>query len=461
MNVAISTNEIPDLLYQITSTQANTLIKGDQLLDMKPYLDKYLSPQAKELLYADPGMMNGLMKDGQQLLLPSGAAEIRADIKALWIRKDWLAKVNLPIPKTIADFRKVSDAFTNQDPDGNGKKDTYGFGISGKDNLIIDWAGLSGFFEMFHAQPGTWWDGSFFYEKDSSGKAIWSGSKPGVKEALTTLQDMYKKGELAKDFGTIDGGGKMAQDIVGSKVGMFSGAPWHEDWPLPDLRTKTPTADWVIASFPTVDGTPVTPTGYMPGNVYKAVSKNTKHPEAIVQMINLYVEKLYGKTQDLTNFAGLDANDYGKWKDNAPFILDDLFKNSKDYTAISEGVQSKDPSKLNAEQKIIYDDIVKFQTDPSYVKGWSAYQKASGAEGTAGKHYYSDIKESDVLKNLWFTFPTETMASKSATYKKMAEEQITKIIYGQAPVSDWDKTVASWNKLGGDEITKEVQASIK
>ncbi|ACS84509.1 ABC transporter substrate-binding protein [Musicola paradisiaca] len=50
---------------------------------------------------------------------------------ALYIRKDWREKLGLPQPKTWADLKALAEAFTNKDPDGNGKADTYGFGLPG------------------------------------------------------------------------------------------------------------------------------------------------------------------------------------------------------------------------------------------------------------------------------------------------------------------------------------------
>ena len=38
------------------------------------------------------------------------------------VRKDWLDKLNLPEPETLDDYYNVLKAFTEQDPDGNGKK---------------------------------------------------------------------------------------------------------------------------------------------------------------------------------------------------------------------------------------------------------------------------------------------------------------------------------------------------
>jgi multiple sugar transport system substrate-binding protein len=42
------------------------------------------------------------------------------------IRKDWREKLGKPVPKTWEDLADLAKAFTTQDPDGNGKADTYG-----------------------------------------------------------------------------------------------------------------------------------------------------------------------------------------------------------------------------------------------------------------------------------------------------------------------------------------------
>ena len=38
------------------------------------------------------------------------------------VRKDWLDELNLPEPATLDDYYNVLKAFTEQDPDGNGKR---------------------------------------------------------------------------------------------------------------------------------------------------------------------------------------------------------------------------------------------------------------------------------------------------------------------------------------------------
>ena len=47
------------------------------------------------------------------------------------VRQDWMEKLNLEEPKTLDDFYNVFKAFKEQDPDGNGKDDTYGLSTAG------------------------------------------------------------------------------------------------------------------------------------------------------------------------------------------------------------------------------------------------------------------------------------------------------------------------------------------
>jgi putative aldouronate transport system substrate-binding protein len=47
------------------------------------------------------------------------------------VRKDWLDKLHLKEPKTLDEYYTVLKAFKEQDPDGNGKADTYGLSTAG------------------------------------------------------------------------------------------------------------------------------------------------------------------------------------------------------------------------------------------------------------------------------------------------------------------------------------------
>ena len=62
--------------------------------------------------------------DGKTYAVPFSAQTF-----ALFIRKDWRTKLQLPLPTTWAELDAMAGAFTTGDPDGNGKADTFGYVI--------------------------------------------------------------------------------------------------------------------------------------------------------------------------------------------------------------------------------------------------------------------------------------------------------------------------------------------
>ncbi len=50
---------------------------------------------------------------------------------ALFVRADWRARLGLPVPRTWNDLAAMAVAFTRDDPDGDGRADTYGLDVPG------------------------------------------------------------------------------------------------------------------------------------------------------------------------------------------------------------------------------------------------------------------------------------------------------------------------------------------
>ncbi len=61
--------------------------------------------------------------------------------EGLLIRKDWLDNLGLKAPTTLDELYEVMRAFTFDDPDGNGRKDTYGFGAFVQTNTYESYPG--------------------------------------------------------------------------------------------------------------------------------------------------------------------------------------------------------------------------------------------------------------------------------------------------------------------------------
>jgi len=73
------------------------------------------------------------------------------------IRKDWLDKLGLKEPVTTEDYMNVMKAFTEKDPDGDGKADTYGYGAFIETNNYEEGLGrrMDPFFGAYGV-AGTW-----------------------------------------------------------------------------------------------------------------------------------------------------------------------------------------------------------------------------------------------------------------------------------------------------------------
>lgn len=99
------------------------------------------------------------------------------------IRKDWLDRLGLEVPKTTEEYLNVMRAFTFNDPDGNGKNDTYGFGAFLEINPREEGLGrrLDPFFGAFGV-AGTW-----NMSKDNFGLNI---RKPAYYDALAFVKQL-------------------------------------------------------------------------------------------------------------------------------------------------------------------------------------------------------------------------------------------------------------------------------
>ena len=66
------------------------------------------------------------LPDGRVFAVPTSA-----QAHVLFIRRDWRLKLGLPVPQTWDEVATLAQAFTQRDPDGNGRADTYGFVFPG------------------------------------------------------------------------------------------------------------------------------------------------------------------------------------------------------------------------------------------------------------------------------------------------------------------------------------------
>lgn len=121
LNSSFATGSLPQVTYlknQTTFLQMKEAIKDGQFWEIGPYLTEF--PNLNKL---KPEILNNTKVDGKLYTVYIGRPLAR---QGIIYRKDWADKLGLKAPANLDELFAMAKAFTEQDPDGNGKKDTTG-----------------------------------------------------------------------------------------------------------------------------------------------------------------------------------------------------------------------------------------------------------------------------------------------------------------------------------------------
>lgn len=106
----------------------------------------------------------------------------------LIVRKDWLKSLGLGEPKSLEEFIEMASAFANNDPDGNGIKDTIGFNC-GNRLVLGKWLAL-GVAPQLNIVSWT----------DEGGRFIPTYLSDGYLQIVLALRKLYETGGLDPAF---------------------------------------------------------------------------------------------------------------------------------------------------------------------------------------------------------------------------------------------------------------------
>lgn len=443
VKITIASDDLPDFLL-VNATQLKELTEADMILDLTEVYNKHASEETKKFLTMDGGtQMKTAMFNNKLMGIPSSYNPY--NYQFLYVRTDWLKKLNLPEPKTMADFMKIAEAFKTQDPGGTGK--SYGLAVSKNPfNSDTGVTGLRAFLNGYHAYENIWID-------DGRGGLMNSDIQPQVKQALAALQDMFKKGLIDPEFSVKDVE-KEAELVYNNSIGMVYGASW-----TPAQLAKGAVKDgkvvqeWGAFPIPSADSSPALSQIGLGVDEYYVISKKAKHPEGVIKLLNQWIavdnhptdeQKVYEYGKDRVekgnNYWLLSPLRVGKQLDNNGEVL-------------PKAIANKDASILETkDQRTRYDRAMKYINGDTSM--WWEYL-ISGPNG-AYSLVPSIQKNKQYLQNKFYGAPTPTMADRQEILLKKRDEVFFKIIMNQVSVDEFDKFVEEWKKLGGDAMTKEV-----
>lgn len=230
LNQYIGGGDVPDIFFHNKSEPAySTWLKDKYLFNYSQFIEDY--PNLKEAFerYDVKALKNLLGGDyyGYPIVMDSNTESDIINEHALYYRRDWytnLKKDNwkpssgreLVDPEdpnfNYLNFYDLCEGYTNGDPDGNGKDDTYGYALT-KDGGVYWWYPILSLFDVT-------FDGWHYNEVDEKWEP--DCTSDAMKEAVMFLADMYDKGFINSNYATTCTQANMKNEFVTGQAGMMT-----------------------------------------------------------------------------------------------------------------------------------------------------------------------------------------------------------------------------------------------
>lgn len=402
LNILLASGEPLDLFSGTTSDFRN---KG-AIQPINGLLDKY-GANIRKLWHPewDSAWKAASTPDGKVWGLPQVPPTAGYPV---YIRTDWLQKVNLPMPKTIDELEQVLKAFKEKDPAGEGKTIPLLTDLGTMNNALA-----AGFMDIGY---GNW--------QDADGKLKPYVLNPGYKDFVAKMADWYQKGYIYKEAFTTKGD-KQIELVKQNRVA--AAALWNSAVNANQYATQQidPAANYDVAAE--LRG----PKGFVStmggvSNQSFMLSKNSQNPEAAIKYVNWLDSDIENY---LTAFYGIKGKHW-KYKDEKNRVIELM---NHDYNgdlmtalnfAYTIQFRVDDPTLSKH-----LDYIEKYITNASWTK------TAADAEVS----YKYDTKE------------ISSQLPMKADLERLISEGITKFIMGARPMSDYDNFMKELNKAGMDK----------
>lgn len=453
VSMAIASQDIPDIMFVEEYSTLVDLVENDLIEDLTDVYNN-LACDTVKAAYASYGEtnnpLNTVIFDDKIMAIPKTQLSDGQDF--LWLRKDWLEKLNLEEPSTLEEMADVLRAFISQDPDGNGSDDTIGLAVHSEvyGDYPNNTFAIDNVFTALGAYPNIWMT-------DADGNAVYGSIQPEMKEALTLLNSWYEEGIIDKQFATRTYDDQVSL-ISSGQCGAYIGPWWSPFNPAQTSTYASKDAEWINVSCPVGPEGSINAINTKPYAGFVVVRKGYEHPEIAMKIVNVNSE--YSKQDKTEASAEILENQtiaYFNWPlycevqpgNNAEIMTGNV-------SAALEGTMAVED--LSTEEQSYYASAVRFlEAEAAGLKAESADYSQYMSRMVA---IYKIINErADFLTPSFFE-TTDSMKTKWASLEKIEMQAILKIIVGEADISTFDQFVTDWNNAGGEGITQEVNEAI-
>lgn len=406
LNLLATSGQLPDYF----DTDAKTLARFSEEGLLLP-LDEYLKDAPNLMKIIPEEFWKEVTFNGKIYGIPKGRNDKPFNLPStlgLTIRQDWLDNLNLSQPTTLDELYAVMKAFVTQDPDKNGKDDTFGLGVSKETNF-------NAIFGAYGIIPKYWTEVDGGIKK---GFVL-----PEMKEGLALLQKWYVEGLIAHDFPIMES--KQRDELViNSLVGLFEGDVYYTEKSSSPLATAlneaNPTANIVMLEAPKG---PNGKQGYQEklyNSEFSALSAKIKEPKKLFQYLDWIA--------DQSDEGGFNHMMYGI--ENKDFTYDRATDTIELITPYAELYKKG------------YSNPVRFV---NVTDRRSAKPEVREAIEIVNKHVINNA--------LWKSVPAEMDYPDLET--KLWMEYLVKIVTGVWPVEKYDEFIKKYYAQGGKLIEEQ------
>jgi putative aldouronate transport system substrate-binding protein len=423
-NVTLASDKIPDVM--VANEKSPSFVKAAEagaFWDLTGKLDKYPNLKPANEQTAKNSMTNGKTY---------GIYRVRPLLRSgIVIRKDWLAKLGLKEPQTVDDLYTIAKAFTEQDPDGNGKKDTYGL-------IIPKWPGNYAsaspydVIETWFGAPNGWG------ERD--GKLVPGFDTPEFLTANTWLRKWVQEGLVNPDFATLDSA-NWNDPFVQGKGGMIIDVNVRATQLLDLFKEKNP-KDFdkvtLVGNLKRSDGQKFSYpfTGY---NMVMAISKQHIRTEEQLDQVLQTLDRLESKKGSILLTNGIEGRN---------------FKADGQYAV---PINQDDP-KVKAIQNDVDKGFIQLGTRASV--GLGAYALRPSDEASRAMRAKFDVLMNEDLKTAVFnpalSVIAPTAVAKGQTLDTIIPDARIKYLSGAITEDQLKAQIKRWYDGGGTQIVQEV-----
>lgn len=390
-------------------------------------LNQYIWDEAK---YPNLSKMNkaiaaNLTVNGQLIALPRTRVVGRY---GLCYRKDWAEKLGVELPAdnkaTPDDVYKMLKAFTDGDPDGNGKNDTYGMEMcsyTGSFDIIQTWFGA-----------GNGW-------AEVNGKLVPVWQQDEYFEAVDWIKKLYDEGIMKADWPSIPTD-NWSNDTKTGQTGVYidvmdSGKRiWNyfvaEDTKTPSVVNPNETASMVI--YGAVNGHTYANAGY---NGFFTLSASTLDTPEKIEAALTVLDKLNDREMLVLTQFGLEGINYKMNGD----LVEKLDKEDEKLSGNYKGLN----------QLLCFLPSTEECTIPV------AQTERDKAQNDA---YAAALQYIVVNPALSFTVSSDAYAKDGKTLDEEAGSLRTQYICGKITKDDFKKGLDNLVTKGYDKIIEEVNA---